>query len=154
MPSRARAKQEQSAGGVVFRRGGPSATEPLFLLIRDSYQNWGFPKGHVEKEETHAAAAIREVAEETGLAQLDLRSELDTIDWYFRADGTLVHKVCAFYLIESAAGETCPQHAEGITDCRWLTYAEAARLVSYANARRVLEQAYAMITTSKRSIPA
>jgi 8-oxo-dGTP pyrophosphatase MutT (NUDIX family) len=151
MASRGRAKQEQSAGGVVYRR---SAGEPVFLLIRDSYKNWGFPKGHVEKDEAPAAAAAREVAEETGLTALDVRSELDTIDWYFRSNGRLVHKVCAFYLIESATGETCPQRAEGITDCRWLRYAEAARLVSYANARRVLEQAYAIVVPSPRSISA
>jgi 8-oxo-dGTP pyrophosphatase MutT (NUDIX family) len=151
MASRARAKQEQSAGGVVYRR---DKGETVFLLIRDSYKNWGFPKGHVEKDEAPKAAALREVAEETGLTELDVRAELATIDWYFRAKGTLVHKVCAFYLIESATGETCPQRTEGITDCRWLRYDEAARLVSYANARRVLEQAYAMVVPSSRSIPA
>jgi 8-oxo-dGTP pyrophosphatase MutT (NUDIX family) len=146
-----RAKQEKSAGGVVYRQGHG---EPVFLLIRDSYQNWGFPKGHVEKDEAPAAAAMREVAEETGLTRLDLRSELETIDWYFRSNGQLVHKVCAFYLIESATGETCPQEAEGITDCRWLRFADAAQLVSYANARRVLEEAYAKVIASPRYLPA
>jgi 8-oxo-dGTP pyrophosphatase MutT (NUDIX family) len=146
-------KQEQSAGGVVFRQS-PGTAEPVFLLIRDSYKNWGFPKGHVEKDEKPAAAAMREVAEETGLTALDVRSELETIDWYFRSNGHLVHKICAFYLIESPTGETCPQHAEGITACRWLSFAEASRLVSYANARRVLEQAYAMVTASPRSMTA
>jgi 8-oxo-dGTP pyrophosphatase MutT (NUDIX family) len=145
MASRARAKQERSAGGVVYR---VASGQPVFLLIRDSYKNWGFPKGHVEKDEAPAATAVREVAEETGLTLLDLQSELDTIDWYFKANGRLVHKTCAFYLIESRAGETCPQRAEGITACRWLSYEDAARLVSYANARRVLEQAYEKIVGS------
>jgi hypothetical protein len=35
--ARARAKQETSAGGIVFRI---EQGEPVFLLIRDSYQNW------------------------------------------------------------------------------------------------------------------
>src|SRR2546429_9214490 len=35
-----RAQRETSAGGVVFRRG--PGGEPRFLLIRDSYRNWGF----------------------------------------------------------------------------------------------------------------
>jgi bis(5'-nucleosidyl)-tetraphosphatase len=151
MASRARAKQERSAGGVVYR---VAAGEPVFLLIRDSYKNWGFPKGHVEKDEAPDAAALREVSEETGLTALDMRSELATIDWYFKANGRLVHKTCAFYLIESHSGDTCPQHAEGITACRWLSFADAARLVSYANARRVLEQAYEKIVAPPRSISA
>jgi 8-oxo-dGTP pyrophosphatase MutT (NUDIX family) len=151
MASRARAKQERSAGGVVYRQ---ASGEPVFLLIRDSYKNWGFPKGHVEKDEAPADAAVREVAEETGLTQLDVRSELETIDWYFKANGRLVHKTCVFYLIESPVGDTCPQRAEGITACRWLPYADASRLVSYANARRVLEQAHALVVGSPRSVPA
>jgi len=151
MPSRTRAKQERSAGGVVYR---VASGQPVFLLIRDSYKNWGFPKGHVEKDEAPDAAALREVAEETGLTELDMRSELETIDWYFKANGRLVHKTCAFYLIESPSGDTCPQHAEGITACRWLTFADATRLVSYANARRVLELAYEKIVAPPRSISA
>ena len=43
--TRARAQRETSAGGVVYRVHEGHA---LFLLIRDSYQNWGFPKGHLE----------------------------------------------------------------------------------------------------------
>jgi 8-oxo-dGTP pyrophosphatase MutT (NUDIX family) len=139
---RARAKQETSAGGIVYRL---EHGEPVFLLIRDSYQNWGFPKGHLEGEEAPLAAAVREVAEETGVAELEVRGEIDTIDWYFRFHGRLIHKVCSFFLMESASDETCPQRAEGITACRWVPYDEAAKLISYANARRVLERARAMI---------
>ena len=63
---RARAKEEISAGGVVFRMTVPDdgGHRPLFLLIRDSYKNWGFPKGHVEEGERPEDAALREVAEE------------------------------------------------------------------------------------------
>ena len=61
--TRTRASREISAGGVVYRVEGG---RPLFLLIRDSYRNWGFPKGHLEKHELPEAAALREVAEETG----------------------------------------------------------------------------------------
>ena len=60
---RPRAHIETSAGGVVVRMS-PDATgpaRPLFLIIRDSYDNWGFPKGHVEEGEPPEAAALREV---------------------------------------------------------------------------------------------
>src|SRR5215210_5279704 len=107
--TRGRATRETSAGGVVFR---VEDGRPLFLLIRDSYRNWGFPKGHVESGEAPEQAALREVAEETGLAELSLRGEVDTIDWYFRFRGRLIHKVCHFYLMESASALTCPQEEE------------------------------------------
>ena len=121
------------------------ATQPLFLLIRDSYRNWGFPKGHLERGELADAAAIREVVEETGLASVALRGQIETIDWYFRFRGRLIHKVCHFYLMQTERPDTSPQVAEGITACRWAPFEEAVRLVSYANAREVLKRAHAMV---------
>jgi len=140
--TRARAKRETSAGGVVFRMVNG---RPLFLLIRDSYKNWGFPKGHIEPNEPPEQAALREVEEETGVMGIELRSSLDTIEWYFRFRGRLIHKVCHFYLMEASTAKTSPQREEGITACRWLPLDEALECISYANARGVLKRAAAMI---------
>ena len=140
--TRSRASREVSAGGVVYRVEGG---RPLFLLIRDSYRNWGFPKGHLEKRELPEAAAVREVAEETGLNDLAVRGELATIDWHFRFRGKLIHKICHFFLMESENDLTSPQREEGITACRWLPIEEALALISYANAREVLQRAAEMV---------
>ncbi|MBA3338615.1 MAG: NUDIX hydrolase [Gemmatimonadaceae bacterium] len=140
--TRARAKQEVSAGGVVYRLDDGA---PLFLLIRDSYSNWGFPKGHLERGERPEDAALREVHEETGLRELSLRGMIETIDWYFRFRGRLIHKVCHFFLMVTAEAETLPQGAEGITACRWAAYDEATTVISYANARHVLRRAHEMV---------
>ena len=140
--SRSRARDETSAGGVVFRM---DVGQPLFLLIRDSYKNWGFPKGHIEAGEQPETAALREVKEETGLTDLSIRSLVDTIDWFFRFRGQLIHKVCHFYLMETADATTSPQRAEGITACRWTRFEEAQSLISYANARELLQRAQEML---------
>ena len=143
--NRIRAREEHSAGGVVFR---VDAGQPLFLLIRDSYQNWGFPKGHIEQGEQADQAARREVAEETGLTDLVVRAPIETIDWYFRFRGQLIHKSCQFFLMESLEATTSPQRNEGITACRWIAFDEAEALISYANAREVLRRAQGMVTAS------
>jgi 8-oxo-dGTP pyrophosphatase MutT (NUDIX family) len=135
-------REETSAGGVVFRREG---ADTLYLIIRDSYENWGFPKGHLQQGEPPDRAAVREVGEETGLAALELRSPIAVIDWHFRFRGRLIHKVCHFFLMETTESDTQPQHAEGITACRWVSYDDAARLVSYDNAREVLEKARTLL---------
>ena len=132
--------EETSAGGVVFRRGA-NGDQPAFLLIRDSYRNWGLPKGHVEAGEAAAEAALREVAEETGLGDLVLRGPIQEIDWFFRFRRRLIHKTCTFFLMESFSGDACPQRDEGITACRWLPFDAALTTVSYANAREVLQAA-------------
>ena len=134
--------EETSAGGVVFRRSDDGL---LVLVIRDAYKNWGFPKGHVEPGEDAAGAAVREVAEETGLSDLVPHGVIRDIDWFFRFRGKLIHKTCTFFLFESASGDAQPQHDEGITACRWLPLDEALKVVSYANAREVLRAAGAML---------
>lgn len=142
---RVHAKEETSAGGVVYRVADGS---PLYLLIRDSYRNWGFPKGHVEQGELPDGAALREVSEETGLSDLAMRGLIETIDWHFRFRGKLIHKICHFYLMETAESSTSPQRTEGITACRWLPFGAAEELISYANAREVLRKARALLPTS------
>jgi 8-oxo-dGTP pyrophosphatase MutT (NUDIX family) len=137
-----RAQRETSAGGVVFRR---EAGVARFLLIRDSYRNWGFPKGHLEREEPPAEAARREVTEETGLEDLVLHGPIKVIDWYFRFRGKTIHKYCHFFLFESKRGEPMPQVNEGITECAWHPLEEALRTVSYDNARDVLRRAAEMV---------
>jgi ADP-ribose pyrophosphatase YjhB (NUDIX family) len=133
-----RARVETSSGGVVFRRQCAALD---FLLIRDPYDNWGLPKGHIEGGETAQDAAVREVQEETGLMQLGAVTQLPTIDWYFRDRGRLVHKFCHFFLIECMSGEPQPQLDEGITECIWCAPSVAIDTVSYANAREVLRAA-------------
>src|SRR5258706_8279753 len=92
-----RAQRETSAGGVVFRREGGITR---FLLIRDSYRNWGFPKGHPDPGEPPAEAARREVTEETPLDDLVLHGPIKVIAWNFRFRGKTIPKYCNSFLFE------------------------------------------------------
>jgi 8-oxo-dGTP pyrophosphatase MutT (NUDIX family) len=143
--SKRRAELEVSAGGIVFRRVEGEGAK--YLLIRDSYNNWGFPKGHLEGTESPAEAALRETAEETGLAHLVLQGPIRVIDWHFRFRGRHIHKYCHFFLFESPEGEPCPQVDEGITACQWRPLGEALEILSYDNARGVLKRAGEMART-------
>ncbi|HLV24816.1 MAG TPA: NUDIX hydrolase [Gemmatimonadales bacterium] len=141
MPGK-KVRKEVSAGGVVVRLDRDGS--PRVLLIRDSYRNWGFPKGHLEDGEQADEAALREVLEETGLRGLVLVGRLQTIEWSFRFRGRAIHKTCHFFLMRTAQRRTRPQSDEGITACRWLTFDAAMSAISYANAREVLRSAREM----------
>lgn len=150
MSARRAPREEVSAGGIVFRRDGERT---LFLLIRDSYRNWGFPKGHLEDGEAPAAAALREVGEETGLEALELWAPIETIDWEFRFRGRRIHKTCHFFLIETPDRRTAPLRAEGISACRWASFEQAEAMISYENARVVLRQAHALLSECSAALP-
>ena len=51
-----------AAGAVVFRPG-----REVLLVHRPRYDDWSFPKGKLDPGELAAVAAVREVAEETGV---------------------------------------------------------------------------------------
>jgi 8-oxo-dGTP pyrophosphatase MutT (NUDIX family) len=133
-----RVRRETSAGGVVFRRDG---ARTLVLLIRDRHNNWGFPKGHIERGEEPAEAALREVREETGLSRLDVVAPVDVIEWTFRFRGRRIHKTCHFFALSTEDVRTKPQRREGITACRWVSLDQGARLLTHENAREVLAAA-------------
>src|SRR5262245_44252292 len=138
-----RSVREVSAGGVVYRRLADNALR--FLLIRDSYDKWGLPKGHLEDGETPAEAALRETREEVGLGDLRLIGPIRIIDWHFRAKGgRLIHKFCHFFLLESPADEPIPQLCEGIPRCGWSCVGQPMPTLSSATAGGVLGRAGAM----------
>lgn len=59
--------QRVHVAAVCYRmRGG----EPEFLLVRTRNGHWTFPKGGVDQDATHAAAAAREAYEEAGVEGL------------------------------------------------------------------------------------
>jgi 8-oxo-dGTP pyrophosphatase MutT (NUDIX family) len=147
---RERPRIERSAGGVVLRE---IDSVPHVLVIQDPYQNWGLPKGHLERGESTGDAALREVAEETGLEDLSLGTELATIDWYFRSGGRLIHKFCVFYLMRSEDGDPVPQTSEGITECIWVPVSDVEERITYDNAREVVGAARRLVEGDGEASP-
>lgn len=137
-------RQEVSAGGLVFRRGGGRFE---VLLIRDRFHYWTLPKGHLDPGETPAQAALREIVEETGI-EGRIVSELPTTQYeFFHRDGR-VTKTVRYFLVEAMAGTLQPQEGE-VCEVRWFKPAEVAELRQYDNNRPILDQALAMLSDAR-----
>lgn len=138
-----RAAREVSAGGVVYRR---TPAGPEFLLIRANGR-WAFPKGNIEQGESPEAAALREIAEETGLPRASLRvvRALPNIEYAFQWQGKLVFKTVHNYLVEAPDGAPIRPQLSEIEEVRWFTPEAARRTLSFRNTRETLDAAIAAV---------
>ncbi|MCZ4120886.1 NUDIX hydrolase [Streptomyces sp. H39-S7] len=71
MPPSPNSPAEQSpvlaAGAVLWRRSPHDGGLEIALIRRPRYDDWSHPKGKLKRGEDWAAAALREVREETGM---------------------------------------------------------------------------------------
>ncbi|MDR7534647.1 MAG: NUDIX hydrolase [Armatimonadota bacterium] len=134
-------KRARSAGGVVFRRTSRGAE---LLLLRHASGKWMLPKGTIERGETPEAVALREVREETGLSNVQVRTDLgqERYSFYWRTENAFYDKTVRYYLLEFLGGEDVqPQRDEGFVAAEWVTVDEALRRIKYKETREIVRRA-------------
>lgn len=107
-------------------------------LDRQGRLLWSLPKGHVEVGESAEAAAIREVAEETGIRGRVV-ARLGTIDFWFVAEGRRIHKTVHHFLMMAEGGELSDEDVE-VTSVAWVPLDEVGELLAYDDERRLLDR--------------
>ncbi|MGZ5384153.1 MAG: NUDIX hydrolase [Acidimicrobiia bacterium] len=126
----------RAAGGLVTRLDTAGDLQVL-VVHRSRYNDWSFPKGKVDEGEGFEDAALREVAEETGLiCRLD--GELTSTRY---RDPTGRPKVVRYWRMIPIAGDIGDFvfNAE-IDDLRWVRVDEAQRLLNYRHDRDLLAE--------------
>ena len=130
---------EVSAGGLVIDFSGTKGLLIGRLDQKDATREkllWSLPKGHIEEGETPEVAAIREVAEETGI-QSEISRELGVIDFWFMAGGKRIHKTVHHYLFKEIGGKLAPQVTE-VDEVRWFPLEQIVELLAYPDEKKLI----------------
>lgn len=111
----------------MFRQSA-KGLEYLLVRARNPKDAWVFPKGHIEQEETHEQAAIREVLEEAGV-RAAIVSSLGVLP----VDSQYADM---FLMAYESAGDSSPER-----ECVWLEFHAALEKLTFAESRRLLKRA-------------
>ena len=130
--------EETSAGGFVLAADGSVRVALIGRQARSGRIDWCVPKGHPENKENYAEAAIREIAEETGL-EAEIIELLGDIHYEFTAGDKLISKTVVHYLMRQTGGfltvENDPQHEA--VEAAWFGVDELSSVLSHENERRM-----------------
>ncbi len=130
---------EVSAGGLVI-----DTTGTMGLLIgRYDHKDasgkrvlWSLPKGHIEEGETPEQAAIREVAEETGITS-SITKSLGVIDFWFMAGGKRIHKTVHHFIFTEVGGTLLAQESE-VDEVSWFPLSEIVDRLAYPDEKKLI----------------
>ena len=147
-------RSETSAGGFVYRGSGAGCMVLLGGRRRPPNRRltWGLPKGHVEAGETLAETAIREVREETGI-DAAIERVLGDIRYEFTKrpgadDAVRIRKRVRYYLMRRTGGRLADRDDE-LDTVRWVSLADAPKMLTFANERRIARLAVGMLRSGR-----
>ena len=121
--------EEKSCGCIIIK-------DDKVLLIKQTSNEWGFPKGHVEHDESEEETARREVKEETNLdVEIDTNKRYEI--FYYTAKGK--YKQAVFFLAKLIGGEIEKQESE-INEIKWLDFQDAIETLTFDNTKELFEQ--------------
>jgi 8-oxo-dGTP pyrophosphatase MutT (NUDIX family) len=126
MPFSSRSRLVRAAGGIIVRDGS------VLLVHRPKYDDWSFPKGKLEADESWEEGAVREVEEETGLHCAV--GELVGSTSYLVPQGP---KEVRYYRM-TCDGEACAQNE--VDDVRWVPLTEARDVLTHEHDRALLDR--------------
>lgn len=120
----------RAAGGVVWRRSADGTVEVL-LVHRPRYDDWSMPKGKLDPGEDFATAAVREVAEETGV-DAALGEDLGEVRYTDHKGRPKVVRWWAMHAPDAPdAEDLTSQDPDEVDAMRWVPLGETAAVLTY-----------------------
>jgi len=100
---------------------------------------WTLPKGTPDPGESMEETALREVEEESGL-KVTILEPLPSISYTFIESGTRIDKTVHYWLMEPVGGDLA-MHDHEFQRVRWVTFEDAAHLLTFETERWLVAQA-------------
>lgn len=117
-----------AAGAILWRidKGGLKVA----IIHRARYDDWSWPKGKLDKGETIAEAAVREIREETGL-KVSLGVHLSEIHYPLPNGNDKEVHYWAAHVTDKALAHSNFEPSEEVAKVDWKTPQQARKLLSY-----------------------
>ena len=138
---------EVSAGGLVVDTTGTKGLLIGRYDTKDATRKrilWSLPKGHIEEGETPEQAAIREVAEETGITS-SITKSLGVIDFWFMAGGKRIHKTVHHFMFTEVGGVLAAQESE-VDEVSWFPLEEIVDRLAYPDEKKLIARSAELTT--------
>lgn len=129
-----------SAGGIIYRKDGDKT---YFIVVKNAWGKWTFPKGKIEEGETWQEAAVREIQEETGISDAEVLGEVGEIKFTDKSGTEPIKKNVHFYLIKAnqAAITEKPKEITHINEVKWMEKDEVLKNLGYENLTDLFKKA-------------
>lgn len=131
-------KKEKSCGCIIIK------DNKVLLIYEKTAQYWGFPKGHMENEESEIETAIREVKEEIGL---DVEIEIDKRYVLNYVIDSKINKETVLYKATPKNEEIVTQENE-IEKTEWCDFDKALDMLNFDNLKEVFKRVVEDIETN------
>ena len=132
---------EYSAGAILYTI---IDKQIYYLLIKDFHYNWGFPKGHLENNETTIEAAYREIKEEVNIKPTIDDSFCEELI-YKLPNGINKHSI---YFLAYYENQEAKKQIEEVQEIKLLKYEDALNTLTFDNMKQVLIKANKYLCTN------
>ena len=127
---------ELSCGAVVFTRKND---EIFYVIVKSIEGFYGFPKGHMEKNETEKETALREILEEVGLeVKIDEGCRIVAEHPLPKKKGVMKRII---YFVAEYENQIIKYQQEELQDARLMKYEEAISSFQFEESKNILKEA-------------
>ena len=135
---------EKSCGFIAYKT---IDNANYYLLIRGINGDVGFPKGHVEGDESEIETAKRELKEETNIEVIPIDGFRKEIKYKMPSKKNTMKQVV--YFLGKCINDKIVCQLEEITDAGFFTYSDAYKIITFDDSRKILVEAEEIINSIK-----